>query len=87
MRLLLVIVLYRFVFSQQRFTVGSSVDAHDTDNPEWFVRLSFTTDKDKNFDPKSAPSVWLVPEANETIVSIAHDVQWYIFDVQSTGEI
>ncbi|VVC40903.1 Hypothetical protein CINCED_3A018294 [Cinara cedri] len=71
------------VLTQERFSVGSTVDVND-DSVKWFFRSSYTTDKDRVFN-KSAPSVWLDPAANETIVSVADDVQWYIFNVQSTG--
>ncbi|XP_060860636.1 aminopeptidase N-like [Metopolophium dirhodum] len=70
------------VLTQQRFLSGFT---ESNDTSKWFIRLSYTTNKEKNFDTKSAPTVWLNPFVNETVIPIDDDVEWYIFNVQSTG--
>ncbi|XP_015378864.1 PREDICTED: aminopeptidase N-like [Diuraphis noxia] len=66
----------------QRFLSGYT---KSNDESKWFIRLSYTTNKEKNFDTKSAPTVWLNPSVNETVIPIDDDVEWYIFNIQSTG--
>lgn len=70
------------VLTQQRF-LSDFTESNDTS--KWFIRLSYTTNKEKNFDTKSAPTVWLNPSVNETVIPIDDDVEWYIFNIQSTG--
>ncbi|XP_025208516.1 endoplasmic reticulum aminopeptidase 1-like isoform X2 [Melanaphis sacchari] len=70
------------VLTQQRFSSGFT---NSNDMTKWFIRLSYTTNKEKHFDAKSAPNVWLDPSVKETIISIDNDVEWYIFNIQSTG--
>lgn len=48
--------------------------------------MSYTTDKIKNFDiENNLSTVWLNPSTNLTTVVVDADVQWYIFNIQSTG--
>lgn len=70
-------------YFQERFSIKSS---NENDTSKWYIRLSYTTNTEKNFDTKSTPSVWLDPSINETVISIADDVEWYIFNIQSTGK-
>uniref|UniRef100_A0A2S2P8T3 Aminopeptidase n=1 Tax=Schizaphis graminum TaxID=13262 RepID=A0A2S2P8T3_SCHGA len=70
------------VLTQQRFLSGFT---ESNDTTKWFIRLSYTTNKEKNFDTKSVPTIWLDPSVNETTIPIDDDVEWYIFNIQTTG--
>lgn len=40
-----------------------------------------------NFDTVSTSHIWMDPAENETVIDINDEVQWYIFNIQSTGKI
>jgi hypothetical protein len=55
-----------------------------TNGTKWFVGLTYTTERTGDFD-QVTPTVWLKPEDEQTIVPMAVDSGWTIFNIQSTG--
>lgn len=55
------------------------------DNIKWFVGLTYTTEKLKNFN-KVTPTVWLKPDDDQKTIPVPKNSGWIIFNIQSTGK-
>jgi len=55
------------------------------DTAKWFVRLTYTTELNADFDDFT-PAVWLRPTDEQKAIPVPADSGWMVFNLQSTGE-
>ncbi|XP_050432744.1 uncharacterized protein LOC126840826 [Adelges cooleyi] len=69
-----------FTITQEKFTVYPT---NGTDASKWFIGLTYTTDKVKNFENLTS-TVWMDMAKNMT-VKMKDNAKWFIFNLQSSG--
>lgn len=71
---------------QSRFLVNGTANKNQTNAPLWIVGLTFTTESRKNFS-YARPDVWTNETSNLTVIAAPEDPGWYMFNIQSSGEM
>lgn len=56
------------------------------DSNKWYIGITYTTESSKNFHNLTVAS-WCNPDVYECLLSAPPDPGWFIFNIQSTGNI
>lgn len=56
------------------------------DSSKWYVGITYTTESSKNFENLTL-ATWCKPTMDKCILSAPQDPGWFIFNIQSAGNL
>lgn len=57
-----------------------------TDSSKWYIGITYTTESSKNFENFKIDT-WCKPDMDKCVLSAPRNNGWFIFNIQSTGNL
>lgn len=57
-----------------------------TDSSKWYIGITYTTESSKNFENFTV-ATWCKPDMDKCVLSAPQNNGWFIFNIQSTGNL